>query len=154
VNVDGTNIQFLTEGNSPSWSPDGQSLVFIRRNMEMDPYGDILVIGADGKNSHQLTKSIRANWPSWSPDGRRIAFLGSLPNGNNSGLYLMNADGSGLEFLNDNLDSPPSWSPDGSQILFTEKGRVYTMDVESLQITPVAVLPPNLYYTFVLPQPQ
>ncbi len=153
VNVDGTNIQFLTEGNSPNWSPDGKSLVFIRRNRPKGTYGDIFVIGADGKSLYQLTKDILANWPSWSPNGQRIAFLGYLPNGNSPGLYVVNADGSGLKFLDGNIDSPPSWSLDG-RILFTENGQVNAIDAEGLQITPVAGLPSNLYYIYVLPQPK
>ena len=56
---------------------------------------------------------VEGDWPSWSPDGTRIAFTGS------SGIAVVNADGSGVQTLNDGAwPSDPDWSPDGSKITF------------------------------------
>jgi Tol biopolymer transport system component len=55
--------------------------------------------------------------PAWSPDGQRIAFL-SHRNGVYE-IYIMNADGSGVEKLPDSESGSFAWSPNGRQILFT-----------------------------------
>lgn len=54
-----------------------------------------------------------------SPDGSRIAFNGQI-NGQ-SGLFVMNRDGSNIVLLADNSAGPainPTWSPDGTKIAF------------------------------------
>jgi Tol biopolymer transport system component len=49
------------EISSPSWSPDGQKLVFVRD-------GDILTVGADGLGESNLTKGKgRYSTPLFSP---------------------------------------------------------------------------------------
>lgn len=64
--------------------------------------------------------------PSWSPDGARLVF--TSPCGikkdsyQGSDLYIINADGSGLEQLPSSPgggDFEPAWSPDGQYIAFT-----------------------------------
>ena len=52
------------------------------------------------------------------------------------GIYVMNADGSGVEQLMErSLVSSPAWSPDGRRIAFTsdrdsENGNVYVMNAD------------------------
>lgn len=64
----------------------------------------------------------RAELPQWSPDGARLAFWGVV--GLNSGIYVVNADGSGLvaqasdNVVPNELYSSPTWSPDGSTLAF------------------------------------
>ncbi len=63
--------------------------------------------------------------PSWSPDGAKLAFTSPCAVKKDaylgSGLYIINADGSGLEQLPTapGGDFEPAWSPDGKQIAFT-----------------------------------
>ena len=80
---------------------------------------------ADGGHPVNLTRNdAYDSAPAWSPDGRRIAFE-SDREGGVSHLFVMNADGSGVEQL---TDSPapwvysPAWSPDGSSIACVSGG--------------------------------
>jgi serine/threonine protein kinase len=78
--------------------------------------------------------------PDWSPDGLRLAFTSPCPRNQDNypgaGLFIINADGSGLLPLPTapGGDFDPSWSPDGSKILFTSlrvsgRPRIYVMDL-------------------------
>ena len=71
VEADGSNMVQLTNGphwdNSPSWSPDGNQIVFQRSFFEGDSY--IVTIDVDGSNETPLTAgSTEEHSPSWSPD--------------------------------------------------------------------------------------
>lgn len=66
--------------------------------------------------------------PAWSPDGSRIAFTRPSDDGS-TGIYVMNADGSGVVRLTTNeqgMDEAPSWSPDGLRIVFSRSEFVST----------------------------
>ena len=113
---DGTNVQQLTDQGyavSPSWSPNGQFLVF----SWMRHYGpgapgaqDIYIMDIVSKQWVQLTHDGgRNDFPSWSPDGRHIVFQSSR-----SGtlqIWAMLADGSNQKQLtNTGSNSEPDWS--------------------------------------------
>jgi TolB protein len=56
--------------------------------------------------------------PALSPDGQRVVFMSRREE--NWDIYIVNADGSGLERLTDDEanDGLPAWSPDGNAIAF------------------------------------
>jgi Tol biopolymer transport system component len=60
---------------SPSWSPDGQHLVFTRSETA-DGRGGIYVVGSDGQGERNLvsfSSGSSAEAADWSPDGTQIA---------------------------------------------------------------------------------
>ena len=101
----------------PARSPDGTMVAFTTFR---DGNKEVYVMDPDGGNPVNLTRH-RAfdSSPAWSPDGRRIAFE-SERDGGESHIFVMNADGSGLEQLTFGPGTPwavqPAWSPDGSSI--------------------------------------
>jgi Tol biopolymer transport system component len=90
----------------------------------------IFTMDSDGANVQSIAAG---NEPAWSPDGKRIAFSSVLAN---SEIFVMNADGSGIQQLTIFPDDEfqPSWSPDGKKIVFTRfvggvSSQIFTMDV-------------------------
>jgi TolB protein len=78
--------------------------------------------------------------PSWSPDGSRLAV--SLSRDNNTQVYVINADGSGLKRISRSsaIDTEPQFSADGKSIYFTsDRGgspQVYRMNVDGEAVAP------------------
>ncbi len=123
----------------PSWSPNGQILLFVRTTLS----GDILykVARDNFANQTQVTAvdSDILNSLSWSPDGQKIVFTAESGNGS-SQIYVVGADGSDqkqITSIGNNQD--PTWSPDGRQIAFSSdrdgidangNGNVYVMNAD------------------------
>lgn len=108
----------VDHADSPSWSPDGQQLVFVSPPGGGSPQ-NIWAARPDGSARRQLTTgSVRDADPRWSPDGSTIAF-DSNRNGH-SQLYEIAADGSGLRNVSHSTsnDRDPDWSPDGKSLVF------------------------------------
>ena len=102
-----------------AWSPDGSRLVFTCGNFEL------CVASANGTAARRLTKSTwPAKWsydfePAWSPDGTRIVFTAKR-GGISTGLWIVNADGTGLKKLIDSAadEGSAEWSSDGLRIAY------------------------------------
>ncbi len=113
---DGTNQQRITDEGyavSPSWSPNGQFLVFswIRHYGPGAPGSqDIYIMDVASKNWVQLTHDGgRNDFPSWSPDGRHIAFQSSRSGGEQ--IWTMLADGTNQKALTTSgKNTQPNWS--------------------------------------------
>ncbi|MDQ1558365.1 MAG: hypothetical protein QOD32_1425 [Pyrinomonadaceae bacterium] len=132
MDEDGGNQTRLTnhpgKDATPVWSPDRTRIAF---TSDRSNRSNIYVMDADGGNVRDVTKypltptsDVRVYDPAWSPDGTKLVFVGTLAGGV-SGLYVVNADGSGGEarqILEGSTEvADPAWSPDGSRIAYTAR---------------------------------
>ena len=118
MDADGSGVQRMTDGGyatSPSWSPNGQFLVYAwdRKYGPGAPGGqDIYVMEIATKRWIQLTHDIgRCDFPSWSPDGRHIVFANS-PDGraDHTRIMTMLSDGTEKKALSNAGSDMPNWS--------------------------------------------
>jgi Tol biopolymer transport system component len=109
------------QGNMPSFDATGQLITFSTPSV-------IRVAKADGSG---IIRSIFApsgafvQYARFSPDGKKIAFNAYPVAGENSDIWLVNADGTGLTRLvgGRTEDTRPTWSPDGQTIAYTSSRR-------------------------------
>ncbi len=113
MSADGTNVRRLTfEGSyntAPVWSPKGKWIAYVCRDDRR--FLKICLISPDGQERQLLTSgSSNDESPSWSPDGRHVAF--SSTRSGKRDIYMINADGTGLERLTANgaFNDDPAWS--------------------------------------------
>lgn len=125
----------IEEETSPSWSPDGQYLVYecyidgptsdIAEDNGVrfdDEAADICKIEVSGGNPIRLTTDMGADrYPVWSPKGRQIAYM------RRDGIYIVDVNGGNKRQL---IQLPGrqnaftevgnlNWSPDGDHLLFS-----------------------------------
>lgn len=122
VSFSGGGLRRLTTGPGdydPEWSPEGERIIF-RRSDELD--SDICVLDLGTESVARVISGPTFDFdPSWHPDGRRIIFVRS-PNhdGPEAGIYMANADGTGVHrsFSIEERCESPRFSPDGRRIAF------------------------------------
>jgi Tol biopolymer transport system component len=114
---DGSEPRRLTSGlsaTSPSISPDGSAIAFIRA-------GNVWVMHPDGSGAHQVSNlGGDAGDPVWSPDGSLLAFR--LSQGRDhapDGIYVMRAGGSNPHLVVAGNTFGQTWSPDGREIIYS-----------------------------------
>ncbi len=106
----------------------------------------VYVVNVDGTDVQPLTNLANgACQPTWSPDGVQLVFISPCPARgefyenfyDNSGLYMINADGTGLKALSNapGGDFDPAWSPDGKRIAFASlrdgRKEIYVLNIDS-----------------------
>jgi dipeptidyl aminopeptidase/acylaminoacyl peptidase len=111
VNVDGSGFRLITDDpepdDHPAWSPDGTQLAFTTRR-GVTTRNRVALIRLDGTGLRMITAGEE---PTWSRDGSRLA-LRLTGVGTADGIYVVNADGSGLyQITSDATDRAPAWRP-------------------------------------------
>ena len=153
----GSSVVLDANGDYGSWSPDGTWILYTKmvtpqpNPLNQPPTAQLWVVLASGGTptkvaSAQLGGSSIGG--SWSPDSTRVAYVAaSSPTGpapsssSDSGLHVVNRDGSGDRAVNDpdtgkpNEGGPGLWSPDGARILLTaivdDTEHLFRVDVDS-----------------------
>jgi hypothetical protein len=117
----------LRPSGAPSWTPDGQTLLFTAALGNEGVRSDIFAIGVDGRGLRRLTSLGDVGSPLVSPDGLSVVFARRTPGATFAedawNLWAMNADGASQRPITPAVpgqaDHPGSWSPDGATIAFT-----------------------------------
>lgn len=124
----------------------------------------IRLVRLDGTGEHPLdtrTQGAQDN-PDWSPDGTRLTFVGAgTSTTGNAGLWVVNADGTGLTKVVECSDpcqyiDDPAWSPDGAEIMYSRMqpdarsgGRLESVDLNSGRTTTVLTGRPGDFFAGV-----
>jgi TolB protein len=140
MNTFGGNRRRLSnflEDALPSWSPDGQTLVFFSRR-EGDRRPRIYQASVGGADWEMKVggQPIFGEYPTWSPSGQ-IVYRSVAPQ---TGIAIMNNDGAGYRLIAaDGSATAPAVSPDGSTVAFmsTRDGNwdIYTIGVDGTGLT-------------------
>jgi Tol biopolymer transport system component len=139
--VDGTNRRqlFQEDGGgafSPSWSPDGQWVVFgygaVFKDRESKPQR-LMMTRADGSQKRELTSGpLNSGFPSFSPDGKHIVYRVWAKE--DRSLQILNLEDGKNTKLTSGNDNFPSWSPAGDRIAFTrETGGTNSYDIFAIR---------------------
>jgi Tol biopolymer transport system component len=129
VPVLGGPARRVADGSGGAFSPDGGSLIYSTVN------GDIFLARTDGTVNRKLANvppvafGEAAFWFRWSPDRKTIRF--SV--GNNSRLWEMSADGSGIHPLLPSWKGGAerccgSWTQDGNFYVFLAADQIWALD--------------------------
>lgn len=110
------------------WSPDGLQLLADStpdstyfKPSQGGPRWELRQSNLDGTGAKRLALCRMVQDARYSPDGRSIAFVGVPESADHAGLWLLNADGTGLRQVADLRDQSAGhvcWSPDGKRLVF------------------------------------
>lgn len=129
ISIDGSDLREVTRGSFPSWTQDGEHIVFVSGWDGNTSVGDIGVIGVDGSGLRFLGRGL---YPVVSPSGDEVAY--STP----TGVFVRPLAGGAPRLVVPN-GFGPVWSPDGKFLAFTRhttcghaacSGRVFSTPAE------------------------
>jgi WD40 repeat protein len=96
--LDGSDYRVLVTSSGSvgdeRFSPDGSKIVYACMTGPISEDSDIRIMNADGSGNLLLKTGGSSSMPRFSPDGTRVVF--QCYDGGSLGVYMVNADGSGL----------------------------------------------------------
>ena len=124
MNADGCDIQTLVDmpgyywEGSPFWSHDNKHIAFDATVDENFAHDHIFVVDAAGGEPRDLGAGSQ---PGWSADDKQLCFFTLAGNSDDEkvGVYVMNADGKGRQFLT--AGTKARWSNDGGRIAYLNR---------------------------------
>jgi Tol biopolymer transport system component len=128
----------LDPGMSAFRPPDGAEIMFTRA-------GGLWAVRPDGSGARMIVDNPEPEnrdfrHARWSPDGSMIVFTGTIGDGEQYRLHVMNADGTGIRRLSTVdgvwVETDPRWSPDGSRIAFNH----WQNEAGSWHVAPVGIV--------------
>ena len=168
VGSDGTKLGAMTPlqkgvvDSHPTWSPDGDGIVF---SSDRDGNFDLYMTQSSGLGPIQLTNSKLGTEnlePAWSPDGKWIVFTRqqATVTPSPSSLMLLNVQKGTIYKLTARVmigrgDREPAWSPDSKRIAFASdrlgpslarSTDLYVINLDGSGLTRVTSLPSNEYH--------
>lgn len=110
--------------SASSFSPDGSTLLATHEDDLHLQEAEPVALNVDGSGSRRLLDD--GSSPVFSPDGSRIALIRRTPDyqreyGEDTDLYVINADGSGVRRLTRTpglIELSPSWDPSGERLAY------------------------------------
>ena len=135
ADMDGARPQILLSSSepllSPSWSPDGQSVVYVSFETTRPA---IYIQNLSTGRREQVTNFKGLNGaPAWSPDGKRLALV--LSKDGNPEIYILDLATRQLRRMTNHfgIDTEPTWSRDAQSIIFTSnrggKPQIYKVEI-------------------------
>jgi Tol biopolymer transport system component len=98
IQADGTDLRQVTRNHrasSPKWSPDGSTILFIRRIA--DDLQELWMVDADGSHPRQVGTAEDVVAADWAPDGTRIALVRRGLEGATIRVWIVDANGINLQ---------------------------------------------------------
>jgi TolB protein len=150
MNVDGTNLQQLTDSPErdywPDWFPDGRQIAFTSLRSGVP---NIYIMNADGSDQHALTDEVEFGSfePDVAPNGKRVLFMRARQFEPPT-IWTIDTDGVNLTQLTqlgpyEDLD--PQWSPNGKRIVFSSNRsgtyEIVVMNADGTGVTQLTVSP-------------
>ena len=126
----------------PSWSPDGQKILFDSTGVMSE---GVFLIKPDGSEIREIQEISGGIDPSWSHNGTKVILIMAFSNGTDSSIEiaLLDIETGNITRLtfNDFRENVPKFSPDGDKIVFESYDTyIYTMNSDGTNLKKVAEL--------------